>query len=187
MSNPYAPPSSGGRPAPAPTPPPTDGLVDDGSAPDPGSMPPPRPPGAPVTPPPPRPAPDPEAVRAASRRVLHFGLLMLASLVTASLALPWQAAGLAFALAAVVMGARAMRAVWRAGLRGALVPVLAIGLAFAAMLSASLATMLVLWPVQVERQDCLRDALTISAREACEQQFQDALTERLEQATRPAD
>ncbi len=146
----------------------------------------PRPAGAQASPPqgppdPTRPPPDPDAVRGASRQVMHFGLIMLASLVTAALPLPWQAAALVFALGAIVVGIRAMRAVWRSGVRGALVPVLGVGLVFAALMSISLATMLALWPLQVQRQDCLRDALTISAREACEVQFQDALTERLAQ------
>ena len=33
----------------------------------------------------------------------------------------------------------------------------------------------------MERQDCLRDALTITATEACETQYQEGLTERLDQ------
>ena len=119
--------------------------------------------------------------------MLHFGLLMLGSLVMASLPFPWQAAALVFAIAALVIGVRALIAVWRAGLRGALVPVLAIGLFFAAMLSASLTMMLALWPIQVENQQCLRDALTISAREACAEQMQDSLDEVIQRATTPRD
>lgn len=114
---------------------------------------------------------------------MHFGLLMLATLVAATLSLPWQAAALAFAIAAMVAGVIALRSVWRAGLRGALLPVLGMGLAFAALMSLSLVTMLALWPVQMQRQECLRDALTISASEACEAQYQDALQERLDRAT----
>ena len=130
--------------------------------------------------------PDPEDVRRASRRVMDFGLLMLATLVTAAMPLPWQAAGLAFAVATVVVGIRALQAAWRAGLR-TLVPLLGVGLAFAMLMSVALGAMLALWPLQVERQDCLRDALTISARETCEADFQESLQERLEQATRPSD
>lgn len=117
---------------------------------------------------------------------MDFGLLMLATLVTAAMPLPWQAAGLAFAVATVVVGIRALQAAWRAGLR-TLVPLLGVGLAFAMLMSVALGAMLALWPLQVERQDCLRDALTISARETCEADFQESLQERLEQATRPSD
>ena len=200
MSNPYAPPPGGsgsrapdpgpaapagapGRPADAPGNP-ADAPGNPADAPG-GTRPAPRHPGRPDSRPQ-RPA-DPEAIRAASRQALHFGLLILATLLTASLTLPWQAAALAFAIAAIVVGVRAIRTVWRAGLRGTLVPVLAVGLALAALMSLSLVTMLVLWPLQVERQDCLRDALTISAREGCETAFQDALTERLERAAGQGD
>ncbi|WP_024287077.1 hypothetical protein [Cellulomonas sp. KRMCY2] len=200
MSNPYAPPpgGSGARsPDPGPGGPagspdtPADGARPDvrhpggGTGPDarhPGGeqRPDVRQPGGPDSAPQ-RPA-DPEAVRAASRQVMHFGLLILATLLTASLTLPWQAAALAFAIGAIVVGIRAIRTVWRAGMRGTLVPVLAVGLALAALMSLSLVTMLALWPLQVDRQDCLRGALTISVREGCETAFQDALTARLEQA-----
>lgn len=112
---------------------------------------------------------------------MHFGLAMLAALVTATLPLPWQAAGLAFAILAIVLGLRALRTVWASGMRGTLVPVLAVGLVFTTLMTVSLGTMLALWPLQLERQDCLRDALTITATEACETQFQQGLTERLEQ------
>ena len=193
MSNPYAPPSSGERPAPAGSPPErSDAAPGTTSGPDAGPGPWPAEsdypggPGGPGGKVPPRP-PDPVAVREASRRVLHFGLLMLTSLVTASLPFPWQAAALVFAVAALVIGVRALVAVWRAGLRGALVPVLAIGLFFAAMLSASLTMMLALWPIQVENQQCLRDALTISAREACAEELQDSLDEVIQRATTPRD
>ena len=117
---------------------------------------------------------------------MDFGLLMLATLVTAALPLPWQAAGLAFAVVTVVVGVRALQAAWRAGLR-TLVPLLGVGLAFAMLMSVALGAILALWPLQVERQDCLRDALTISARETCEADFQESLQQRLEQATRPSD
>ena len=122
-------------------------------------------------------------MRGASRQVTHFGLLVLAALVTSSLPLPWQVAGLVFAVAAIGVGIRALVAVWKAGLRGTLVPVLVVGLVLAGLMSISLTAMLALWPVQVELQDCRRDALTIAAREACEEQYQESLVERLERAT----
>lgn len=138
-----------------------------------------------VPPAPPRtgaPAPS-EAARAARRQVLHFSLLLLASWLTASLPLPWEASGLAFAVAAVVVGIRALRTAVRAGLRDRLAPVLAFGLTFAVLLVLSMAATLVFWPVQMERQECLSGALTISAREACETQFQQSLSEHLMRLT----
>lgn len=127
-----------------------------------------------------RPEPDPEKAAAASKRVMLFVLLLVAALVTASLPLPWQVAGVVFALASLVAGVRALHAVWRAGMRGALPAMVAVGLVFATLMTLSLSTLLALWPLQAERQSCLADALTISANEACEQQFQDRLSEYLD-------
>ncbi|HEY5518634.1 MAG TPA: hypothetical protein VIK17_03200 [Cellulomonas sp.] len=110
---------------------------------------------------------------------MHFGLLLLAGVVTSALPLPWQAASLVFIVAALVVGVRALRSVWRAGLRGMLVPMLTIGLVFTALMSVSMASLLALWPVQLDRQDCLQGALTIAARETCQVTFQNALEAKL--------
>ena len=179
MGNPYAPPSGNAPRPPAPAP---------------------RPPGQPPHPVPgppgePRPGdpdqvgraairPDPEAARAASRRVLHFALLLLAGLVTSALPLPWQAASLAFVVAALVVGVRALISVWRAGLRGVLVPMLAIGLAFTALMSMAMVSLLALWPVQLERQQCLTSALTIAASDKCQVDYQHTLENRLRELGR---
>lgn len=126
----------------------------------------------------PKPAPDPESVRRASRQVLHFGLLTLAAMFVSTLALPWQAASLLFAVAAIGVGLRALRTVWKVGLRGAVVPMLVVGLAFTSLLAVTMAATLTFWPVQVERQECLSGALTISAKQACEHQYEERLQER---------
>lgn len=171
MSNPYAPPPPGGYRRP-----------DDAGPEHPGG-----PPGTvrPPAPTPPRPPVDPEAARAASRQAMHFGLLMLASMVTSSLPLPWQAAALVFAVAAVVVGVRALRAVWVSGLRGGLLVIVSVLLGLAGMTTVSLATMLALWPLQMERQECLHGALTIAAEERCNDAYDDALRSRLNQMTVP--
>ncbi len=140
------------------------------------------PPGAGVRPPAPVRS-DPEQVRLASRQVVHFGVLMLATLLVAPLGLPGQVASLVLGLASLVVGVRALRAVWRAGVRGALVPVLAVGLGFALVMVVSFATMLALWPLQEELRRCLDGALTISAQEQCQDDFQRGLQERLEDAS----
>ena len=115
---------------------------------------------------------------------MHFGLLLLATMVTSTLPLPWQAASLAFIVAALVVGIFALRSVWRAGVRGPLVPMLTIGLAFTALLSVATAGMLALWPVQLDRQHCLQDALTISANEKCQLDYQHTLEDRLNELTK---
>lgn len=173
MGNPYAPPSGNAPRPPTPDPHPP------GQPPHPVPGPPGPRPGEPDQVGRTVPRPDPEAARAASRRVLHFSLLLLAGVVTSALPLPWQAASLAFVVAALVVGIRALSAVWRAGLRGLLVPLLAIGLSFTALMSIALASLLALWPVQLERQRCLSSALTIAATQTCQADYQDALEDRL--------
>ena len=179
MGNPYAPPSGNAPRPPAPAPHPPEPLPH----PLPGPPGPSRP-GDPDEVGRTTPRPDPEAARAASRRVLHFALLLLAGVITSALPLPWQAASLGFVVAALVAGVRALSSVWRAGLRGVLVPMLAIGLAFTALMSIALASLLALWPVQLERQQCLAGALTIAATEKCQVDFQTTLEDRLRELSR---
>lgn len=135
--------------------------------------------------PPPEP-PDPQTLRTARRLISYFALLMLAALVVASLPLPVQAAALPFAIAGVVVGVRALRVVWRPGLRQQLAPLLLMGLGFAGLLTLSLTVMLAFWSVQMERQTCLARALTLGAQADCEVQYQESLTERLDELSRGA-
>jgi len=127
-------------------------------------------------------------MRRTSRHVMHFGVLMLATLLVSSLPLPWQAAALLFAIAALVEGIRGLRSAWTAGVRGALVPMLVMGIAASSLLTVGTAGMIALWPIQMERQTCLRDALTISSQEQCENAYQaslDSLRSRLSGTTTP--
>lgn len=110
---------------------------------------------------------------------MDFILLLLATLVMSATALPWQASALVFAVGALVTGVRALRSAVRSGLRGIVLPV-GVGLGVTAVMTLSLLTLVALWPLQAERQDCLRRALTVSAQEACEQQFSETLEERLD-------
>ena len=113
---------------------------------------------------------------------MHFGLLMLATLLTTTLPLPWSVGALVFAIGAVVAGVLALRSVWKAGLRGALVPVLGLGIGFSLMMITSLVAMIAMWPVHEARQDCLRDALTIAAQERCEADYREGIQDQLEDA-----
>jgi len=106
---------------------------------------------------------------------MNFGVLMLATLLVSSLPLPWQAAALLFAVAALVEGVRGLRSAWTSGVRGALVPMLVMGIGAASLLTVGTAGMLALWPIQMEHQTCLRDALTIASQEQCENAYQTSL------------
>jgi hypothetical protein len=111
---------------------------------------------------------------------------MLGGLLTLGLQLPWNLVALALTVAALVVGTRALLAARRAGLRGGLVISLSLGLAVSALVALSFASVLALWPVQLARQECVAEALTISARQTCEQDFERAVTDRLEHLLGPA-
>ena len=158
MSNPYAPPEN--RP----------GTSDDAPVRDAPVWPPAGPPSpAPVVPEP-RPA-DPEGTARATSLTRLFAVLVLASVLVATLRLPWQAAALPFAIAAVVVGVRAIVVAVRARSRG-LAPVLAVGLVISVLWTFSVTVLLAPWEAQQAKQECLERALTIGARNACESQFE---------------
>ncbi len=173
MGNPYAPPGENQRP---PGRPPS-GWPSAGGPPT-G--------GPPAEPPPgygpgrrPLPAPDSPIMRATSRRVLHFLALLLASVVTSSLPLPWQAASVVFLLVALVVGVRALVLAWRGGVRGGLAVMLGVGVGMAGFVGLGMLSLLALWPEQLERQECLAGAVTISATRACEAEFTRSVDQRL--------
>jgi hypothetical protein len=125
-------------------------------------------------------APDPAQTRLAARWLGRFTLLVVASLVAAGLPLPWQAGALAFSLPALVVGALALRAVIRARMRRLPALMLGIGLTMTAFMVIGQIGLLVLWPVQQDLQECRSRALTLSATEQCQRDFD----ERIEEMTR---
>ncbi|MFI2702627.1 hypothetical protein [Cellulosimicrobium composti] len=189
MGNPYAPPRPDApqRPRPESPQPPDDGSRPDAPVPSgaghgPSGPVPPPPHGSPADrrPPAPEPAePDPELARQATRRTLHFGLLLLAVIVVSTMPFPWQAVSLALALGAIVVGIRALLTVWRARVRGALVPALGIGVGLSAMLALQMVSTLVTWDVALAHQQCLDGAITVAAEKRCDVERTQALEEKL--------
>lgn len=114
---------------------------------------------------------------------MHVVLLILAGLATSALPLPWQVASLGFTLTAIVVGIRALRRIRRPGRRDPISPLLVFGLMFAVLMTLSTVGTLMLWPVQMARQECLSTAVTISAREQCEADYEAGLRDRLQQLT----
>ncbi len=196
MGNPYAPPRPGAQKptdeARQPTPPPVPGAPGAPQGPHQGSQgPQPGPPpghgqpgrpaglGGPSGPgglgkPDPLAQVDPEKLRATTRQVLHFGLLMLVTLVTSSLAFPWRVASLFFAVVTIVFGVRALRAVWRARLGGALLPAVAVGLGLTVTMSLSMIGGLAMWDIEMDNQACLDGAITVAAQEECAVRYEQA-------------
>lgn len=139
----------------------------------------PGPPTPQRTPRPPREV-DPELAQLGRRRLLHFASLMLLGLLSSNLPLPWQIIATVSFLAAIIAGVRALIALWKAHVRGAVLPMLVMGLSMSGILLASSVTLLALWPVQMERQDCLHRAITVAAQEQCETAFEDDLKKMLQ-------
>jgi len=121
--------------------------------------------------------------RAGSRRVVYLGLLMFGTLACSSLPLPWQMGGLAFAGAAIVVGVMALRSLRRAHVRGILPAVVVLALVFSGLSALSYGATAFFWTVSMQRQDCLRDAITVSAQAKCETDYRDALQAKLDQLT----
>jgi hypothetical protein len=162
VSNPYAPPEDRPRT-------PDGDRVDAPPAQHPWPPPAARPPVAGHGAPDRRP-PDPEQTARAQRLTRLFGVLVLSSVLVATLPLPWQAAAVAFALAALVVGVWALVVSSRARSRG-LTPMIAVGVVIALFWSLLLGVQLALWPVQQDKQECLAGALTITATNACDAQY----------------
>lgn len=125
-----------------------------------------------------RPRPTPEQMAPISKAVLRFGLLMLGAVLTAQLDLPWQLISPLLTIAAIVVGVRTLVSVIRQRLGATIVVLLSGGLALSGMLLLTSLGSLVMWEAQMDRQQCMRTALTVSAEDQCEAAYQDALTER---------
>jgi len=110
-----------------------------------------------------------------SRQIVHFGLFMLAAILLSVLNLPWKVASLAFLAAAIVTGIRALVTVVRGRVRGSLAGMLVLGLVFSGLFSLTLLVTFATWPLQMKEQECLQGALTISAKTACQHEFERGL------------
>jgi uncharacterized protein YjeT (DUF2065 family) len=112
----------------------------------------------------------------------RFTLLVAAGLVASSLHLPWRAGALVFLGAALVVGVMALVAAVRAAARPAAVVAICLGLAATALILVLEGLALLLWPVTSQTQECLADALTQSARQACTADQQQSLEDFLRRA-----
>jgi hypothetical protein len=123
-------------------------------------------------------APDPAAAGRVGRLAGTFGLLVVASVLVATLALPWRAASIVFAALAVVWGVRALTTAVRSGFRGGLPAMLVLGVLVAGgWVLLSLAS-LVVWDAERANQDCVARAITVQARQECAHQLQHDIDQR---------
>ncbi|MDT0165669.1 hypothetical protein Q9R32_08880 [Actinotalea sp. AC32] len=130
--------------------------------------------------------PDPTAVEALSRRTGHVLAFLVATLLVTMMPFPVQVAAGLFALGALVTGARAVVLAWRAGVRTPALGALAGLVVLAGVMVLSFATMVAFWPAQQANAECVRLAVTTSAREACAEQLQRDVEDVLEGVLVPA-
>ena len=126
------------------------------------------------------PAPPVEDVR---RDVRLVGILLLALIVVSYLPLPFKLAGIAFGLVTVVLSIRALNRLGRlrrAGgqPRGQLA--LSAGLGLASVVTVMLGYEALTYPVAVDRERCLAGAVTLGAREQCEERYRERIEDFLE-------
>jgi hypothetical protein len=122
--------------------------------------------------------PDPEKAREVGRSVGRFALLMLAGLLCVQLPVPWQAAGIVFTVAGLVVGVQTVRRAVAARLRPPVVVWLALGLAMGALMLLLQLGMLAVWPAAFEMQECRERALTLRAEEECRRDYERWIQER---------
>ncbi|MEP7765690.1 hypothetical protein [Sanguibacter sp. 25GB23B1] len=120
---------------------------------------------------------DPEVVRHLSRRLMVFALILLACLLLSSAPLPWRMGSVALAVAALVAGGLALRRAWRAKVRGMVVVAVAAGMAVSATLGLATLAVIPVWDVEMERQTCMSEAITHSARAQCLTDYREGLEE----------
>ena len=106
--------------------------------------------------------------------------IFTALLATTGAAATVRSIVVALAVVAVVLGVRALVAARRAKLRGLLVVAVSAGIGFAMMILVVFTSVVALWPLQYELQECQRQALTVSAQHACGSAFEQGVTDRVE-------
>lgn len=114
---------------------------------------------------------DPATVRA-SRRVLRFGGLLLLTLFVQTLDLPWRLLTVLIGGAAAVYGFMALVTAWKAGMRGLTIPAVVIGIVMSSVMALSTLLLLFIWQIEIDHQDCVNGAITVSARDTCDTTYQ---------------
>ena len=90
----------------------------------------------------------------------------------------------AFAVAALVAGGTTLRRVRRATVRGMLVAAVVAGMAVSVTLGLATVAVVPVWDIEMDRQTCLSEAITHSARSKCLASYQDAIQEYPDSPTR---
>lgn len=120
-----------------------------------------------------------EQLKGASSATFRFGAVMILTLLAAQLPLPYTVAAPVLVIVALVLGVRALRRSWAISPRNLMTPMLIAGMVMTLMMSAAAVSKIAMWPVEMEHQECMRYAITNSAKDECAAAYQKALDERL--------
>ena len=131
----------------------------------------------------PGPAPHPTDVHRLAVRVRTTALLVLVAVLADLLTFPWYLAAAPVALAALVVGGRALAIAARTGQRGSPRAVLGLLLVVAVLSLARPGVALVTWDAESTYAECQAGALTVQAQNSCVADYQRALNERADQLT----
>jgi hypothetical protein len=119
----------------------------------------------------------PAQARRLSVLVGRFALLVLASLLTSRLPLPWSAAAPVFCALGLVAGVAALRATVGTRTGGAMPVALGVSLGMTAVILLQQVVMLALWPVTADLQRCRERAVTVTAERLCQEDYERRIRE----------
>lgn len=122
-----------------------------------------------------------EAFKTTQRPILIFAGLMVLALFSTGLPLPWGVAGLVFVAAALAAGIRAFIVVMRSRRGGIMLPVIGLLVVFTLALGAQTGLQIVLWQPTMDHQECVANAITVEAADACAAEYKKASNDYLEQ------
>lgn len=129
-----------------------------------------------------KPAPEvpqltPEQHRTLSSSMYLTATLMFATLISTMLPLPLRMAAVGFAVWGVFAGIRTVRLAtrWKVSTFQRFALLLGVGLTM--FLGISVALTVTRWDIEMDYQECHRQALTVQAENSCETEYRDALTE----------
>lgn len=123
---------------------------------------------------------DPEGAARASRIARWFALLVLASVLVSMTRLPFSLAASVLGLVAIGVGVWALIVAAQAHVRGTLPVMLAVGLFISLLWSMTASLPLLTLRADLDHQACLDGALTVSAKAACETEYEKARQEQVE-------
>lgn len=120
-----------------------------------------------------------EDLKQASGATFRFGAILILTLLSSQLPLPYTLVSPVLVVVAVVYGIIALRRSWAISPRNLMTPMLVVGIIMSLMISLSVVSKIALWPVEMERQECVKYALTNTAQAECEANYEQAVDDRL--------